>query len=104
MGVSKNRWKTPQNGPGLFHGEPYEQIHDLGGKIPLFLVQHPYRFGCQFFKIPMPSPLRTKLPIVDLSLDVVVSTPPLMPPRLQSSNAVMPQIRGFGVRFFFSES
>ena len=27
---------------GLFHGKPYEQMDDLGGKQPLFLVQHPY--------------------------------------------------------------
>ncbi len=27
---------------GLFHGKPYEQMDDLGGFPPLFLVQHPY--------------------------------------------------------------
>ncbi len=27
---------------GLFHGNPYEQMDDLGGKTPLFLVQHPF--------------------------------------------------------------
>ncbi len=27
---------------GENNGNPYEQMDDLGGKIPLFLVQHPY--------------------------------------------------------------
>ena len=27
---------------GLYNGKPYEQMDDLGGKLPLFLVQHPY--------------------------------------------------------------
>ncbi len=26
----------------LFQGNPYEQMDDLGGLPPLFLVQHPY--------------------------------------------------------------
>ena len=36
MGVSKNRGKTPKM-DGLFHGNPYEQMDDLGGKTtPIF--------------------------------------------------------------------
>ena len=31
----------PQNGWLFFMGKPYEQMDDLGGKNPLFLVQHP---------------------------------------------------------------
>ena len=27
---------------GENNGKPYEQMDDLGGQIPLFLVQHPY--------------------------------------------------------------
>ena len=27
---------------GENNGKPYEQMDDLGGYIPLFLVQHPY--------------------------------------------------------------
>ena len=29
---------------GENNGKPYEQMDDLGGKNPLFLVQHPYAF------------------------------------------------------------
>ena len=39
-GVSKNRGKTPKM-DGLFHGKPYEQMDDLGGKNPYFW-KHPY--------------------------------------------------------------
>ena len=39
MGVSKNsgtpKWMV------YYKGKPYEQMDDLGGKNPLFLVQHP---------------------------------------------------------------
>ena len=35
--------KTPQNGWWKFHGKPYEQMDDLGGKNPLFLEGHPCR-------------------------------------------------------------
>ena len=27
---------------GEKNGKPYEQMDDLGGVVPLFLVQHPY--------------------------------------------------------------
>ena len=39
MGVSKNRG-TPKW--MVYNGKPYEQMDDLGGFTPLFLVQHPY--------------------------------------------------------------
>ena len=35
MAVSKNRGKTPKM-DGLFHGKPYEQMDDLGGKPTIF--------------------------------------------------------------------
>ena len=39
MGVSKNsgtpKWM-------VYKGKPYEQMDDLGGIFPLFLVQHPH--------------------------------------------------------------
>ena len=38
MGVSKNRGKTPKM-DGLFHGKPYQQMDDLGGK-PIFGNTH----------------------------------------------------------------
>ena len=41
MDVSKNRGKTPKM-DGENNGKPYEQMDDLGGKNPYFLVQHPY--------------------------------------------------------------
>ena len=44
MGVSKNRGKPPKM-DGEINGKPYEQMDDLGGKHPLFLVQHPYGNG-----------------------------------------------------------
>ncbi len=40
MGVSKNNGNYPKM-DGENHGKPYFLMDDLGGKIPLFLVQHP---------------------------------------------------------------
>ena len=42
MGVSKNRGNTPMDGENHGKPGPYEQMDDLGGFTPLFLVQHPY--------------------------------------------------------------
>ena len=36
MGDSKNRGILPPKMDGLFHGKPYEQMDDLGGKTPIF--------------------------------------------------------------------
>ena len=41
MGVSKMGGNPPKM-DGVFHGKPYEQMDDLGGFYPLFLVQHPH--------------------------------------------------------------
>ena len=41
---------------GLFHGKAYEQIDDLGGKPPLFLVQHPYVPGSKLLVLGMVIP------------------------------------------------
>ena len=40
LGVSKNSGKTHKM-DGENNAKPYEQMDDLGGKPPLFLVQHP---------------------------------------------------------------
>ena len=42
MGVSKNRGFSPKMDGENNGSKPYEQMDDLGGKKPLFLVQHPY--------------------------------------------------------------
>ena len=39
MGVSKN-WGKKQKMDGSFHRKPYQQMYDLGGKLPLFLEGH----------------------------------------------------------------
>ena len=42
MAVSKNRGTPKMDGENK--GKPYEQMDDLGGKLPYFWVQHPYVF------------------------------------------------------------
>ena len=46
MGVSKNRGIWPPKWMVKIRENPYEQMRWFGGKIPLFLVQHPYTLGC----------------------------------------------------------
>ena len=45
VGVSKNRGKTPKMDGENNGSKPYFLMDDLGGKQPLFLVQHPSGVG-----------------------------------------------------------